>query len=64
MTQRRISSTEEALEEAFDQIRKLKSRLNQPQTQVRIEDWVIRENDAGDLIIRNEVTGTTYPFPK
>lgn len=63
MAQRRITSTEEALAVAFEQIRELQRRLDQPRTRVRIGRWTISQNAAGDLVMRN-INGTTHVFPK
>lgn len=63
MADRPPRTTAEALVLAFEEIRRLKARLNQPRTRLLMQDWTITENADGDLIMRNK-NGTTHVFPK
>ncbi len=50
MAERRIRDTNDALEVAFEEIRRLKARLNQPRTRLLVGEWTITEADNGDLV--------------
>jgi hypothetical protein len=46
------------------EVDELKRRINAPRVRLLVENWVIEENENGDLTMRNKVTGMVHTFSK